>query len=91
MLVYCKRTVFERNPNYYSINGKSHGEDWVKWSKGKYYKVRLPKDYERKVGIYYVIECERESFWMPVKEKDFHKHFIDIEQLRDEKINQILT
>ncbi len=91
MQVYCKRTYFEKNLNTYPINGKDFGQEWVKWSKGKYYKIRIPEDYERNVGVYYIIESERESFWSPIKEKEFHKHFIDIDQLREEKIQRILT
>lgn len=90
MRVYCKRNYFEKNLNTYQINGKSYGEDWIKWTKGKYYKVRIPTSHERLVGIYFIVESERESFWSPIKEKDFHKYFIDPCQLRDEKIDQIL-
>jgi len=88
--VYCKRTYFERNLNTYQINGKNYGEHWSKWIKGKYYKIRIPADYERNVGVFYVIESERESFW-PIKEKDFHKYFIDINELREEKIDSLLN
>lgn len=90
MRVYCKRNYFEKNLNTYQINGKSYGEDWIKWCKGKYYKVRIPTSHEKLVGIYYIIESEKESFWSPIKEKDFHKYFIDSCQLRDEKIKKIL-
>jgi hypothetical protein len=90
VLVYCKRTVFEKNLNTYPINGKSFGEEWVKWANGKYYKFRIPEIHERQVGVYYIIESERESFWSPIKEKEFHKHFIDIDQLREEKIDKLL-
>lgn len=90
MKVLCRRTYFEKNTNAYPINGKNYGEQWVKWKKGKYYSVRLPQDYEKAIGVYYRIESERESFWSPIKEKEFHKHFIDIDELRNEKIEQIL-
>jgi len=46
MIVYCKRTFFEKN----GLN-----EEWVKWFKDKYYNVRRPKDYESKVGVCYII------------------------------------
>jgi hypothetical protein len=88
--VYCKRTFFEKNWNTYPINGKNYGEDWAVWCVGKYYNIRLPKDYERSVGVYYIIESERESFWFPIKEKDFFAHFIDIDTLRQEKIDRII-
>ncbi len=91
MQVYCKRTYFEKNSNTYPINGKEYGEEWAKWIKGKYYKARIPQEYEKGVGVYYLLESERESFWSPIKEKEFHKHFIDIDQLREEKIQRILN
>jgi hypothetical protein len=89
--VLCKRTYFEKNSNFYSINGKEYGDNWVKWQKGKYYNVRMPEDYEKRVGVFYKIESERESFWSPIKEKEFHKYFVDIIELRNEKINNILN
>jgi hypothetical protein len=88
--VFCKRTYFEKNSNFYPINGKNYGENWVKWQKGKYYKVRIPEDYEKSVGVFYKIESERESFWLPIKEKEFNKYFIDIDELRNNKIDKIL-
>lgn len=88
--VLCKRTYFEKNSNLYPINGKEYGENWVKWKKGKHYNFRIPKEHEKKVGVYLKIECERESFWSPIKEKEFHKHFIDLIELRNNKINEIL-
>lgn len=91
MKVFCKRTYFRTNSNYFPINGKSYGESYVLWKKGKYYKANLPMDYEREVGIYYIVESEQETFYMPIKKNDFDKYFIDIEKLRDEKINLILN
>jgi uncharacterized lipoprotein YddW (UPF0748 family) len=88
--VYCKRTFFEKNWNSYPINGKEYGQDWAKWIHGKFYNFRVPQNYEKEVGVYYIIESERESFWSPIKIKDFNKHFIDIDQLRQEKIDRLL-
>lgn len=90
MRVFCKRTFFVKNVNYYPINGKNYGEDYAVWKKGKYYNVRMPKDYEKDVGVYYNIESERESFWNPIKEKEFKKHFIDVDELRNDIIEKIL-
>jgi hypothetical protein len=89
--VYCKRTFFEKNTYSYSINGKEYGESWVKWEKDKYYLFRIPEDIERSVGIHYYIESERESFWSPIKKKEFNKYFTDIDELRNNKIEQILN
>lgn len=90
MKVYCKRTFLIQNTNSYAINGKEYGEYYAVWKKGKYYKVRTPKDYEKTVGVYYNIESERESFWNPIKEKEFRKYFIDVDELRNNIIKQLL-
>jgi len=94
--VYCKRTKFTKNVNFYPINGKNWGEDYIEWKRGKYYKFRVPHDYEKGghtemfPGIYLYIESERESFWVPIKETDFRKHFKDVDELRNEKIEKLL-
>jgi len=87
--VYCKRNYFEKNS--YQINGKSYGEYWIKWKKGEYYKIRMPQNHEKELGIYYIIECKRESFWLTIKEKEFHRYFTDIPELRNSKIEKILN
>ena len=79
-----------QNTNTYQILGKSYGESYAVWMKGKFYNFRYPQDYEREVGVYYLIESERESFWNPIKEKEFRKHFLDVDELRLNKINEIL-
>ena len=91
MEVYCKRTVFEKNTNSYPINGKEYGESWVKWQKDKYYRFNIPEDIERSMGILYYIKSERESLWYPIKKKEFDKYFTDIDELRNNKIEQILN
>lgn len=91
MKIFCKRTYFEKNLNIYPINGKTYGEHWPKWIRGKYYKIRIPEDYERRVGVYYYTEDERHLQWSPIKVSEFNKYFIDVDQLREEKIDQILT
>lgn len=90
MKVYCKRTYLTQNTNSYQILGKSYGESYAVWKKGKFYNFRTPKDYEKGVGVYYIIESERESFWNPIKEKDFKKHFIDVDEWRNNKIDEII-
>jgi hypothetical protein len=90
MKVYCKRTYLSQNNNYYPINGKRHGEYWVVWKRGNYYNIKHPLEHEKEVGIHYIVESERESFWTPIKEKEFRKYFIDIDELRNKKINKIL-
>ena len=98
MKVYCKRTYFETNSNFHKINGKGYGEKWVKWEKGKYYEARKPSKIERQFGIIYYISTEKcydktmKSYtWSPIKLSDFKKHFVDIDDLREEKINTILN
>jgi hypothetical protein len=41
-------------------------------------------------GIYYYIETEVEGVSSPIKEKEFRKYFIDVDELRNDKINEIL-
>lgn len=95
MKVYCKRTLFRRNNNFHPINGKEYGEHYVEWEKGKFYNFREPKEYEKGgntifSGIYYYIECEREFIFSPINEKEFRKHFLDIDEIRASKIEKIL-
>ncbi len=96
MKVYCKRTLFKKNNNFYPVNGKEYGDDYVEWERGKFYNFRIPEDYERVghtemfPGIYYYIETEIEGVSSPIKEKEFRKHFTDVDELRNEKIENIL-
>lgn len=97
MKVYCKRTLFKKNNNFYPVNGKDYGEDYVEWERGKFYNFRIPEDYERGgrtkmfPGIYYYIETEIQGVYSPIKEKEFRKHFIDVDELREDKIDKILN
>jgi hypothetical protein len=43
------------------------------------------------MGIHYYIKSERESLWYPIKKKEFDKYFTDIDELRNNKIEQILN
>jgi hypothetical protein len=94
--VYCKRTLFKKNNNFYPVNGKEYGDDYVEWERGKFYNFRISEDYERGghtemfPGIYYYIETEIEGVSSPIKEKEFRKHFMDVDELRNEKIENIL-
>ncbi len=100
MKVFCKRTYFETNQNFFKINGKGYGENWAKWENGKYYEARTPNDLESQFGIVYYIESEREYtengsltksyIWSPIKKSEFNKYFIDVDQLRNQKIDKIL-
>ena len=47
--------------------------------------LQLPSD------IHYYIKSERESLWYPIKKKEFDKYFTDIDELRNNKIEQILN
>lgn len=102
MRVYCKRTFFEINENFFKINGKGYGEQYAKWQKGKFYDVKIPARIEIEFGIMYYIcteknyEDKRQSpvkktyIWSPIKKTDFNKYFIDVDQIRNEKIDKIL-
>ncbi len=87
--VYCKRTYFEKNSNFYAINGKEYGEDYVKWAWGKIYECREPQDYE-KPATFLIIQSEQKNSWWPISEKNFKKHFETLEEFRNRKITQIL-
>jgi len=90
--VYCKRTYLDTNQNFFKIRGKGYGESYAKWEKNKYYSIRLPQDIERKMGIFYYIQTEvNEDSYSPIKKKEFEKYFIDIDELRNNKIEQILN
>lgn len=75
MKVFCKRTYIEEH---------------IKFIKGKYYSVELPEKHESDLGIYYHIQSEK-KLWNFIKKKDFFKYFIDIDQLRESKIDEILN
>ena len=89
MKVYCKRTYFEKNTNAFPVNGKQHGQDFVKWGWGKIYECHEPNDFE-KPATYLIIESEVKKSWYPISEKNFHKYFETLEEYRNKKIEQIL-
>jgi hypothetical protein len=90
--VYCKRTYLDTNQNFFKIRGKGYGESYAKWEKDKYYSMRLPEQIEREMGILYYIQTEvTENIWSPIKKKEFDKYFTDIDELRNNKIEQILN
>lgn len=78
MKVYCKRTVFNTD------------EDTLIFSKYKYYNSRQPSEFESGAGIYLWIECEIGEM-VPVNQKYFKKYFTLLEDLRNNKINEILN
>lgn len=95
MKVYCKRTFFRKNTNYFQVNGKEYGEEFVVWEKGKWYDSKLPEDYESNVGVYRLINSDQRlvngyEVYDPINKKEFNKYFIDQPELRNEKIDQVL-
>lgn len=84
MKVYCKRTVFNTDENI------------VIFSKGKYYNTRQPlEEFELSAGVYLWIESEVFSSsdtgeMVPVNLNYFNKYFLLVEELRNNKINEIL-
>lgn len=96
MTLFCKRTLFEKNTNFYTINKKEYGEDYVKWIRGKLYKSREPEYNERGgktdlfPGIYLYVESEVNNTWFPITEKIFNKHFETLDKYRNDKIDKIL-
>ena len=76
MKVYCKRTYF-------------NDDDSVRWSRNTYYEFIIPDKYPIIVGIYYYIK-DAIGADHPITKQNFDKYFIDIDELRNNKINEIL-
>jgi hypothetical protein len=89
--LYCKRTFFKDNLNAYPINGKLYGNEYIAFKRGKIYSYREPKQYEKAAGVYMIVESERTDFWLPIKRLDYDKYFTEIEEYRNNKIDEILN
>jgi hypothetical protein len=88
MKVLCKRTYIERIKYEY-------GND-IRWCKDKYYQFFEPNEYELENGIFGFIEIEKnyktkEIYTVRIIKKEFEKYFINQEEIRDSKINQIIN
>ncbi len=77
MIVYCKRTMFDK------------GEKKVLCLKGKSYKIYDPTDFEESTGICLWVDNETDER-IPLTLKYFNKYFTTIDDMRENKINQIL-
>lgn len=77
MKVYCKRTMFD------------NGEKKVLCSKGKSYDIYDPTDFEESTGICLWVHSEIDER-IPLTTKYFNKYFTTIDDMRQNKINQIL-
>ncbi len=91
MKLYCKRTFFKNNLNAYPMNGKLYNQEYIAFKKGRIYSYRKPKQYEKEVGVYMIVESERTDFWLPIKRLDYDRYFTEIEEHRNNKINEILN
>jgi hypothetical protein len=89
--LYCKRTFFKENLNAYPINGKLYGREYIAFKRGKIYSYTEPKQYEKEAGVYMIVESERTDFWLPIKRLDYDKYFTEIQEHRNNKINEILN
>ncbi len=90
MKVYCKASFIDVNVNFFKILGAGYGESYLKWQEGKVYNARLGNTYES-IGEQYIdIETENTGYSSCLGKKIFNKHFMTIEDVRDEKIKQIL-
>lgn len=79
MKAYCKRTVINENSNK------------IRWSRDKYYQTKTPDDYELNNGVYmYVIVEDHKKLYYPLSKKDFDRYFIGVDEIRNNKIKQIL-
>lgn len=78
MKSYCKRTFFDKDNS-------------VKWIKEKYYDTMVPDDYELKNGVHVYVKVEdRHQMYHPLNKNEYNKYFIGIDEIREEKIKQIL-
>lgn len=77
MVIYCKRTMFETN------------EKTVLCSKGKTYKIYGPTDFEESSGICFWVDSEIDER-VPLTNKVFDKYFSTIQDMRNNKINDLL-
>lgn len=91
MKVICKRTFFKENLNAFPVNGKLYGEKYIAFEKNKTYSYKEPKDYEKSVGVYLIVESELKNICLPIKESEFKKYFLSLEENRNNKINEILN
>lgn len=91
MKLICKRTFFKENVNSFPINKKLYGDKYVAFQNGKIYSYRLPKDYEKSVGVYLIVESERKDYWLPVKKSEYDKYFLNLDENRNKKIDEILN
>ena len=91
MKLLCKRTYFKKNLNAFPVQGKLYGDKYVAFQNGKIYSCREPEDYEKSVGVYLIVESERKDFWLPVKKSDYDKYFINLDENRNKKIDEILN
>jgi hypothetical protein len=66
-----------------------NGEKKVLCSKGKSYQVSDPTDFEESSGILLWVDSEIDER-VPLTLKYFNKYFTTIDEMRENKINQIL-
>jgi hypothetical protein len=66
-----------------------------RWKKGEYYEGREPNELEKSAGIAYFIKSDERSKGEPiehfVKKKDYTIYFKSIEDIRDEKLEELLS
>ena len=77
MVIYCKRTMFNND------------EKIVVCAKGKIYQTIPSSDFEAKTGICFWVESEIGEN-VPLTLKLYDKYFTTIDEMRDNKINEIL-
>ncbi len=87
MKIYCKRTLFEKD------------NKTVLCKKDKIYKTHTPTEFELKSGLCFWVETELEATgkqigppdnWYPITLKTFEKYFTTIDEMRNNKINEVL-
>lgn len=61
----------------------------TRWTKGKYYEGRIPTKIEKENGIAFYIKSNNKIEYL-VKIKDYSNYFKSIEDVRDEKLEELL-
>ena len=87
MKVYCKESYIDTNVNFFKICGAGYGERYTKWCKGCFYNTS-PNTMVEPHTFY--IESENTGHSSTLTKKEFDNHFLTIEDLRNERIEQII-
>ncbi len=90
--VYCNDDIVDVNQNFFKILGVGYGGKYIKWKKNTFYKAIMADDLGVSIGTYIYVESETNvDTYHPLKKNFFNKCFSTIDEVRDRKIEQLLT